>query len=227
MTNRALNTVLISHVISRFIVGDYHSREPGCVTNMLCKLGLPTLQDWCKQQCLSFFYKVVGGLVPAMPVEQFLKPFPANKRQIRPTKFQDFTAKNILDRQGTLNSRPFLVPHSNTVNNTRTLLFLSAPPLIGTTSVTIKWRLPHLRTSSDGSPPKAPSDLQRHTPLPSHLDLKLGPATYHIKIKHGVCKRNSPQIETSTESARETPHKEASIAYVRETHQREKSAWGL
>ena len=178
-----------------------------------------------------WFYKGVERLVPAMPDKQFLKPLPlpANKRQIRSTKFQDFKAKNIIliARQATLHSKPFLVPHSNTVNNTRTLLFLSAPPLIGTTSVTIKWRLPHLRTSSDGSPPKAPSDLQRHTPLPSHLDLKLGPATYHIKIKHGVCKRNSPQIETSTESARETPHKEASIAYVRETHQREKSAWGL
>ena len=41
----------------------------------------------------------------------------------------------------------------------------------------------HLRTSSDESPPKAPSDLQARTPFPSHLYLKLGPATYHIKIK--------------------------------------------
>ena len=63
---------------------------------------------------VSFFYKVVEGLVPAMPVEQFLKRLPASKRQIRPTKFHDFTAENIIDRQVTLNSRPFLVPHSNT-----------------------------------------------------------------------------------------------------------------
>ena len=83
---------------------------------MLCKLDLPTLQDRCKQQRLSFFYKVVEGLVPAMPVEQFLKFLPASKRQIRPTKFRDFTAENIIliDRQATLNSRPFLAPHSNT-----------------------------------------------------------------------------------------------------------------
>ena len=116
MTNRALNTVVTSHVISRFIVGDYRSRDPGCITNMLCKLDLPTLQDRCKQQRLSFFYKVVEGLVPAMPVEQFLKFLPASKRQIRPTKFHDFTAENIIliDRQATLNSRPFLAPHSNT-----------------------------------------------------------------------------------------------------------------
>ena len=28
-----------------------------------------------------------------VPVQQFLKTLPANKRQIRPTKFLDFTAK--------------------------------------------------------------------------------------------------------------------------------------
>ena len=78
------------------------------------KLNLPTLQDQRKQQRLSFFYKVVMGLVPAMPVEQFLKPLSTSKRQISPTKFQDFTAKNIIDRQTTLNSRAVLVPHSNT-----------------------------------------------------------------------------------------------------------------
>ena len=61
-----------------------------------------------------FFYKVVEGLVPAMPVEQFLKHLTASKRQIRPTKFHAFTAENIIDRHATLNSRPFLVPHSNT-----------------------------------------------------------------------------------------------------------------
>ena len=81
---------------------------------MLHKLDRPTLQDWRKQQCLSFFYKVVEGLVPAMPVEQFLKTLPANKRQISPTKFHDFTAENIIDRRATLNSRPFFVPHSST-----------------------------------------------------------------------------------------------------------------
>ena len=107
-----------------FIVGDYHSREPGCVTRMLHKLDLPNLQDQRKQQHLSFFYKVVEGLLPAMPVEQFLEPFPANKKQIRPTKFQDLTAKNITDRQATLNSRPFLVLHSNTEQHKNSFFFL-------------------------------------------------------------------------------------------------------
>ena len=84
---------------ARFIVGDCRSREPGCVTSVLHKLDLPT-----QTTTPLSLYKVVEGLVPAMPVEQFLKPFPANKRQNRPTKFQDFTAKNIIDRQATLNA---------------------------------------------------------------------------------------------------------------------------
>ena len=46
-----------------------------------------------------------------------------------------------------------------------------------------QWRPPRLRTSDDGSPPKAPSNSHACTPLPSHLYLKLGQATYHIKIK--------------------------------------------
>ena len=58
-----------------------------------------------------------------------------------------------------------------------------AAPLTGTTSVTTKWEPPLLRTSSSGSSPKAPSDLHLRTPLPLHLYLKLGPATYNIKIK--------------------------------------------
>ena len=48
---------------AHFIVCDYLSREPGCITSMLHKLDLPTLQDWHKQQHLFFFHKVVEGLV--------------------------------------------------------------------------------------------------------------------------------------------------------------------
>ena len=33
-----------------------------------------------------------------MQIKQFLKPLPANKRQIRPAKFQEFTAKIIIDK---------------------------------------------------------------------------------------------------------------------------------
>ena len=67
----------------------------------------------------------------AMSIDQFLKLLPANRRQIRPTRFEDLTVKNIIDEQ-TLNSRPFQVPHSNTEQH-RNLFVHTAT---GTTSVT-------------------------------------------------------------------------------------------
>lgn len=68
-----------------FIFGDYHSRNPDCVTKMLIKWDLPTLQDRRDQQRLFFFYKMVEWLVPAILVNQFLKPLQTGKRQIKPT----------------------------------------------------------------------------------------------------------------------------------------------
>ena len=47
-----------------------------------------------------------------------------------------------------------------------------------------RWRPSGLRTSDGGSPPKPPSNSHVRTPLPSHLYLKLGPATYHIKVDY-------------------------------------------
>jgi hypothetical protein len=63
---------------ARFITKDYKSREEECMTKMLNELHLPTLQ----KQRLIFFYKVVEGQVPAMPLEQFVK-YQKSKRQIR------------------------------------------------------------------------------------------------------------------------------------------------
>ena len=93
-----------------------------------------------------------------------------------------FNTKNIIDRQTTLHSRPILVPHSDTEQHKNSFV-LSTPPPIGTTPVTTRWRPPHLRTSDDGSPPKAPFNSHVCTPLPSYWYLKLGAAMYHIKIK--------------------------------------------
>ena len=70
---------------------DWWTDTKGWVTKMLHILDLPTLQNQCKQ-CLSFFYKVVEGLVPAMQINELL--LPAHKRQIiRPTKVQVLTVK--------------------------------------------------------------------------------------------------------------------------------------
>ena len=94
----------------------------------------------------------------------------------------EFNTKNIIDWQTTLHSRPILVPHSDTEQHKNSFV-LSTPPPIGTTPVTTRWRPPHLRTSDDGSPPRAPFNSHVCTPLPSYWYLKLGAAMYHIKIK--------------------------------------------
>ena len=57
----------------RFISGDYATREPGCISKMLKDQDLPSLQDRRMAARLTFFYKVVEGLVPAISPDAFLK----------------------------------------------------------------------------------------------------------------------------------------------------------
>ena len=59
---------------ARFITGNYISGEQGCVSQMLAELNLPPLQDRRKANRLTFFFKVVEGLVPAMQSHDFLTP---------------------------------------------------------------------------------------------------------------------------------------------------------
>ena len=57
---------------TRFITGDYRSRSPGSVQNMMQKLDLIPLLERRKHLRLIFFYKLFGGLVPALPNQNFL-----------------------------------------------------------------------------------------------------------------------------------------------------------
>ena len=104
----------IQHRAARFITQDYQSRTPGCVTSMLHQLDLPSLQERRKQLRLIFLYKVVEGLVPAVPPEKFLTPRKSNKRQIRPKKFTGCVVDNIVTKSSSNNSKPFEIPRSVT-----------------------------------------------------------------------------------------------------------------
>ena len=53
----------------------------------------PNLLDQQEQQQLLFFYKLVEGPVPAMLIDWFLKLLQTDKRQIKPTRFQDLFVK--------------------------------------------------------------------------------------------------------------------------------------
>ena len=79
---------------ARFITGNYTSREPDCVSHMLQSLELPPLGDRRKQNRFVLFFKVVGGLVPAMPPDEFVTPV-INKRRIKPKRFDDFQTSSL------------------------------------------------------------------------------------------------------------------------------------
>ena len=99
---------------ARFITGDYSSRDQGCVTKMLQDLQLPSLQDRRKNNRLIFFYKVVEGLVPAMPCHDFLTPVRKSIRHIKPRTFSDCESINIIDRQCMNNNNCFKPVTCNT-----------------------------------------------------------------------------------------------------------------
>ena len=78
----------------RFISGDYTTREPGCIFKMLKDQDLPSLQDRRMAARLTFFYKVVEGLVPAISPDAFLKP-QRPKRQIHAKNFKALIIKTL------------------------------------------------------------------------------------------------------------------------------------
>jgi len=80
----------------RFITGDYKSRTPGCVTQMMLNQNLPSLQERRKHLRLAFLFKVVKGTVPAIYADSYLVP-QQPKHAIRVMTFKEHTASNILD----------------------------------------------------------------------------------------------------------------------------------
>ena len=76
-----------------FIKGNYRSITPGTIHKLQSKLNIPTLQEHRKAIRLTFMYKVVEGLVPAMPHDQFIQ-HQRSKRLIRPRKDQNFSYQN-------------------------------------------------------------------------------------------------------------------------------------
>ena len=94
---------------ARFIAKDYRSRHPGSVTNMLHQQNLPRLQNRRKQLRLTLLYKVVEGLVPALPVDQFLTPAPKEKRKVKAKTFDDCVTSNPVAKYQILNNRGFKI----------------------------------------------------------------------------------------------------------------------
>ena len=98
----------------RFISRDYRSRTPGFVASLLTKHNLPTLQERREHLRLGLYYKVVEGLVPAIPPHKFLTPQKAG-RMIRPRhSTADYITQNPVENYIRNNDRCFVVPHCHT-----------------------------------------------------------------------------------------------------------------
>ena len=93
---------------ARFIAGDYRSRSTGTVQRLLNKLKLPELQDRRKQLRLILFFKVVEGLVPAIPADKLTKQQKPG-RLIRSSTDKNFISSNTINSYIRNNDRCFVV----------------------------------------------------------------------------------------------------------------------
>lgn len=100
---------------ARFITKDYRSRQPGCVGQMLKRLDLVPLHERRRHQRLTLLYKVVNGQVPAINLEDYLKPL-RPKRTIRARQYENFIQTNIIENQVTNNSKCFQTIRAKTDN---------------------------------------------------------------------------------------------------------------
>ena len=106
---------------ARFITGDYKSHEEGCVTKMIYDLGLESLQELRSFNRLVFFYKVVEGLVPPIPPEEFLQ-LTRQKRQIRAKTYTSFVTSYIMRTAIQWNHLENSVVHAETVEGFKSAL---------------------------------------------------------------------------------------------------------
>ena len=97
----------------RFIAGDFKSTQPGTIRRLHAKLNIPTLQERRKAIRLTFMYKVVEGLVPAMPHQNFIE-LQKTKRQIRSRRDPNFDYKNnTIDRFIRNNDKCIVIKSAN------------------------------------------------------------------------------------------------------------------
>jgi hypothetical protein len=113
----------------RFIKRDYRSRERGCITKMRKELELETLEERRQSLRLILMYKVVEGLVPALPTDAFVT-FSKRKRQIKPKTFENCVTINPVEKHKTNNTKCLNIPNSRTAQYQNS--FSWTPSYVGT-----------------------------------------------------------------------------------------------
>ena len=98
---------------ARIITGDYKSTTPGSVSRLLEKCNLPPLQERRRHLHLTLYYRVVEGLVLALPPGKFLQQQRPG-RLIR-TRQLDGKSSNPVNNYARHNDKPYAVPHCNTI----------------------------------------------------------------------------------------------------------------
>ena len=95
----------------RFIYGDYKNYSLGTIQHLQERSGLPSLQTRRKALRLTFMFKLVEGLVPAMPTVSFLE-FNKPGRLIRSRRNPEYSTSNIIDRHIRNNNRTIKIKDS-------------------------------------------------------------------------------------------------------------------
>ena len=98
---------------AHFVKHDFRSRDQGSVTKMLADLDFQTLHESRKELRLTFLFKVVEGLVPAIQASHYLIPV-QRKRRIRATRLSDYIVDNTIAAHQLNNSRCFTTTRCNT-----------------------------------------------------------------------------------------------------------------
>ena len=97
---------------ARFITDDYKSMTLGSMSKLPKKCNLPPLQEWRRHLRLTLFYRIVDGLVPALPPEEFLQ----QQKPARQICMQQLDRKsdNPVNNYARHNNKPYVVTHCNT-----------------------------------------------------------------------------------------------------------------
>ena len=80
---------------------------------MLKDFGLSLLELRRKQPSLTHMFKVVEGLMPAIPASYYFEPV-QNKRKIRATRYKDCESTNIVSSHELKNRKCFINKRGNT-----------------------------------------------------------------------------------------------------------------
>jgi hypothetical protein len=108
----------------RFVKKDYRSRETGAIARMREYLELETLEERRLSLRLILRYKVVEGLVPALPTDNFVK-LARPKRNINAKHFEDHITSNIVGKRTCNNTKD--LNYQTTRNSSTNILSLWTP----------------------------------------------------------------------------------------------------